>query len=148
MATITSTLVLEHAIYSALFDQIENVLPGLNSAGEVKALAMVVEGLLGKHAETETNLAYAALDHVLAEKGNIGRLHQEHKEIDNNFKRVHGANNPAKAQRFLKQALAASREHFRYEEQVVFPLLERVLPGKVLDDLGEASLRMYPVIAA
>jgi len=148
MATITSTLVLEHAIYSALFDQIENVLPGLNSAGEVKALAMVVEGLLGKHAETETNLAYAALDHVLAEKGNIGRLHQEHKEIDNNFKRVHGANNPAKAQRFLKQALSASRDHFRYEEQVVFPLLERVLPGKVLDDLGEASLRMYPVIAA
>jgi len=148
MATITSTLILEHAVYGTVFEQIERVLPGVNSTQEIRVLATVVEGLLGKHAETETNLAYAALDHVLAEKGQIGRLHQEHKEIDNNFKRVHGASSPAEARRFLQQALAASREHFRYEEQVVFPLLERVLPGRALDDLGEASLRKYPVIAA
>ncbi len=147
MATITTTLVTEHAIYCAVFDEIERLLPGLESTREVRLLSTMVEGLLGKHAETEMNLAYAALDHVLAEKGKLDRLHQDHKEIDHNFKRVHSASSVAEAQRRLQKALAASREHFRYEERVVFPLLERVLPGETLNDLGEASLRKYPVIA-
>ncbi len=147
MATITTTLVTEHAIYCAVFDEIERLLPGLESTREVRLLSTMVEGLLGKHAETEMNLAYAALDHVLAEKGKLDRLHQDHKEIDHNYKQVHGASSLAAAQRLLQKALAASREHFRYEERVVFPLLERVLPGETLNDLGEASLRKYPVIA-
>jgi len=148
MATITTTLVMEHAIYGAVFDQIERVLPALNSTQEIRVLSTVVEGLLGKHAETETSLAYAALDHVLAEKGKLERLHQDHKEIDNNYRQVHRASSLAEAQRLLKKALAASREHFRYEERVVFPLLERVLPSETLNDLGEASLRRHPLIAA
>lgn len=145
MATITKTLVMEHAVFCAVFDQIERVLPGLKTTQEVKVLSTVVEGVLGRHAETETNLAYAALDHVLAEQGKLDRLHQDHKEIDNHFKRVHGASSLAEAQRLLKKALTASREHFRHEERIVFPLLERVLPGKTLGDLGEARLREYLV---
>jgi len=139
---------MEHAIFCAVFDQIERVLPGLKSVPEVKALATVVEGLLAGHAETEADLAYAALDHVLAEKGELDRLHHDHKEIDNNFKRLHSVGGLAEAQMLLKKALAASREHFRYEERVVFPLLERVLPDEILSGLGEASLRKYPVIVA
>jgi len=147
MATITTTLVTEHAIFCTVFDQIERLLPGLESTREVRLLSTLVEGLLGKHAETETDLAYAALDQVLAEKGKLDRLHQDHKEIDNNYRQVQSAGSLAEAQRLLKKALAASREHFRYEERVVFPLLEGVLPGETLNDLGEASLRKYPVIA-
>ncbi len=138
---------MEHAIFCAVFDQIERVLPGLKSVQEVKVLATVVEGLLAGHAETEADLAYAALDHVLAEKGELDRLHHDHKEIDHNFKRLHSVSGLAEAQLLLKRALAASREHFRYEERVVFPLLERVLPGETLGCLGEASLRKHPVIA-
>jgi len=137
---------MEHAIFGTVFDQIERVLPGLNSVPEIRVLASVVEGLLAGHAETETNLAYAALDHVLAEKGKLDRLHRDHKEIDDNFKRVHNAGSLAEAQLLLKKALAASRDHFRYEERVVFPLLERVLASETLGDLGEAALRQYPVI--
>ena len=147
MATITSTLIMEHAVFCAVFDQIERVLPGLKSVPEVRVLSTVVEGLLAGHAETEADLAYAALDHVLAEKGELDRLHHDHKEIDNNFKRLHTVSNLAEAQLLLKKALAASREHFRYEERVVFPLLERVLAGETLGYLGEASLRKYPILA-
>ena len=147
MATITSTLIMEHAVFCAVFDQIERVLPGLKSVPEVRVLSTVVEGLLAGHAETEADLAYAALDHVLAEKGELDRLHHDHKEIDNNFKLVHSASGLAEAQRLLKKALAASREHFRHEEEMIFPLLERVLPRDTLNDLGGASLRKYPVIA-
>ena len=148
MATITATLMMEHTVFCAVFDQIERVLPGLNSIPEVRALSTLVEGLLGQHAQTETDLAYATLDHALAEKGQLDRLHHDHKEIDSSFERVRRAGSPVEARRLLRQALAASREHFRYEERVVFPLLERVLPGESLQALGEASLRKHPVIAA
>jgi len=138
---------MEHATFCAVFDQIERVLPGLNSVAEVRVLSTVVEGLLAGHADAEANLAYAALDHVLAEKGELDRLHHDHKEIDTNFKRLHGVSNLAEAQALLKKALAASRDHFRYEEQVVFPLLERVLPHETLNDLGTASRQKFPAFA-
>ena len=138
---------MEHVVFRAVFDEIERVLPGLNSTQEVTVLSTVVEGVLGRHAETETDLAYAALDHVLAEKGELDHLYQDHQEIDHNFKRVHGARSLAEAQRLLKKALAASREHFQREERVVFPLLERVLPGETLIDLGETWLQEYLVVA-
>jgi hemerythrin-like domain-containing protein len=147
MATIIETLVMEHVVFRAVFDEIERVLPGLNSTQEVRVLSTVVEGVLGRHAETETDLAYAALDHVLAEKGELDHLYQDHKEIDHNFKRVRGASSLAEAQRLLKKALAASREHFRHEERVVFPLLKRALPSETLIELGETWLREYPVVA-
>jgi len=147
MVTIIETLVMEHVVFRTVFDEIERVLPGLNSTQEVTVLSTVVEGVLGRHAETETDLAYAALDHVLAEKGELDHLYQDHQEIDHNFKRVHGARSLAEAQRLLKKALAASREHFQREERVVFPLLERVLPGETLIDLGETWLQEYLVVA-
>jgi hemerythrin-like domain-containing protein len=106
-----------------------------------------VERVLRQHAETETDLAYAALDHVLAEKGELDHLYQDHREIDHNFKQGHSASSPAEAQCLLKKALAAAREHFRHEEQVVFPLLERALPGETLIDLGETWLREHMDVA-
>ena len=138
---------MEHVVFRAVFDEIERVLPGLNSTQEVKVLSTVVERVLGQHAETETDLAYAALDHVLAEKGELDHLYQDHKEIDHNFKRVRGASSLAEAQRLLKKALAASREHFRHEERVVFPLLERALPSETLIELGETWAQEYPAVA-
>ena len=146
MVTIIETLVMEHVVFRALLDEIERLLPSLGSIAEVRLLSTVVERVLRQHGETETDLAYAALDHVLAEKGELDHLYQDHREIDHNFKQVHSASSLAEAQCLLKKALAASREHFQHEEQVVFPLLERALPGETLIDLGETWLREHLVI--
>ena len=35
-----------------------------------------------RHADVEQNLAYAALDQALAEKGELNQLYQDHEEID------------------------------------------------------------------
>jgi len=91
---------------------------------------------LAGHGETETNLAYAALDHVLADRGMLKQLHQDHHEIDDHFKRIHQATDPAVALRLLKKALAATREHFRREEKTVFPMLEKTLQPDTLWTLG------------
>jgi hemerythrin-like domain-containing protein len=136
MDSITNALIMEHAVFTGVFDQIERVLTGSPSVPEVKVLASVVEGLLQGHAETETNLAYSALDHALADKDVLNRLYQDHHEIDDHFKRIHRATDAAEARRQLKKALAATREHFRREEKTVFPMLERTFQPETLKTLG------------
>jgi hemerythrin-like domain-containing protein len=137
MAAITHALALEHAVFCTVFDQIECAFPKMTTAQEVKLLASVAEGLLSAHGDTEKNLAYSALDHVLEDDGKLNRLHQDHHEIDEHFKRVHRANDLPEAQRLLKKAFAATREHFRREEEIVFPFMERVLQLETLGTLGE-----------
>jgi hemerythrin-like domain-containing protein len=100
-------------------------------------MASVVEGMLEGHAKSETNLAYLALDHVLAQNGELKRMHQDHHEIDDRLRKVRTASTCAEARRLLKTAIAASREHFRAEERSVFPLLEKALQEDTLTELGQ-----------
>ena len=136
METITQALVMEHVVFRKVFDQIEQFLTGPRTAPEVKLLASLVEGLLRDHGETETNLAYSALDHTLADRGTVKRLYQDHHEIDDQFKRIHRTSDAAEALLLLKKGLAATREHFRREEKHVFPILEKTLQPETLGTLG------------
>jgi hemerythrin-like domain-containing protein len=138
---ITEALIAEHNIFLSVFDQIERVLPSLTTHTEVRTMATIVEGLLQGHAETEANLAYLALDHVLEHQGGLQRMHQDHREIDDRLKRIHTTGTCAEARRLLKSALLASREHFRLEERNIFPVLEKVLQKDTLVDLGSTWLR-------
>jgi len=137
---ITDALVAEHNTFLIVFDQIERVLPSLTTPTEIRTMARIVEGLLESHAETETNLAYRALDHVLAHKGELRRMHQDHHEIDDRLRKVHTVQTCAEARRLLKSALLASREHFQLEERSVFPLLEKALRKETLESLGRSWL--------
>jgi len=147
METITKALIMEHAVFRTVFDQIERVLAGVKSAPEVKLLASVVEGLLRDHAETETSLAYSALDHALADRGALNRLYQDHHEIDDQFKRIHRTTDAAEAQTLLKKALAATRKHFRREEKHVFPMLEKTLQPDTLGILGRKWTESHSIPA-
>jgi iron-sulfur cluster repair protein YtfE (RIC family) len=133
---ITEALTAEHTIFLLVFDQIESVLPSLATPSEVRTMARIVEGLLENHAKTETNLAYLALDHMLEHHGELKRMHQDHHEIDDRLRKVHTANTCAEARRLLKAAIVASREHFRAEERMVFPMLEKSLAKETLLALG------------
>ena len=138
---ITEALVAEHTIFLRVFDQIERVLPSLATPAEVRTMASIVEGLLEAHAKTETNLAYLALDHVLAHNGELKHMHEDHHEIDDRLRKVHTAKTCAEARRLLKTAIVATREHFRGEERSVFPLLERVLQAETLTEMGKTWLQ-------
>ena len=140
---ITEVLVTEHRIFVHVFDEIERALPRLTTLAEVRTLAGLVESLLTDHAGTETDLAYLAFDHVLQDKGQLDRLHQEHQEIDASLRQVQTAGDCAAACRLLETALRASREHMRFEEQSVFPLLERALQPETLTELADTwALRL------
>jgi hemerythrin-like domain-containing protein len=140
---ITDALVTEHAVFLRVFDQIERVLPSLTTPTEVQTIAGIIEGMLSSHADAEANLAYLALDHVLHEKGHLDRMHQDHHEIDNRLRQAHSARTCAEGRRLLQSALASSREHFRLEEKILFPLLEGALQDDTLEKLGNAwALRL------
>ena len=138
MPEIIESLISEHGVFEQVFDQMERLLPKVKTPAEVKLLAAIVEGLLAKHGETEKNLAYAALDHILEEDGRLNRLHQDHREIDQHFNRVHLADSLPEAQSLLLKALMATREHFRREEEVIFPFMQSVLQPQTLQALGAA----------
>jgi hemerythrin-like domain-containing protein len=143
MILITETLITEHAVFLTVFDQIGRALPKLKRLEEAKMLAGLVEALLRNHGAVETDLAFVALDHALYHKGQLNRLHEDHEEIDGRLKRVQTATSLTDARRLLKAALAASRLHFRHEEQAVFPLIEKVLQKETLTELGKARMRQY-----
>ena len=141
--TITESLLAEHAVLSAVFDQVGTLLPKLGTVAEIKVLTRLVTGLLDGHGETEKNLAYVALDHVLEDKGQLDRMHQDHHEIDARLRRAQTAPTVEEARRLLAMALRASREHFRLEERAVFPVLEKALQGQTLGELGNAWMQRY-----
>lgn len=144
---ITEALVVEHTIFLGVFDQIERALPHLTTLTEARTLAGIIEGLLESHAETETNLAYLALDHVLEDRGQLDRLHADHQEIDDTLKAVHDAKDCPQARHLLNSAIRASREHFRHEEHSVFPLLEKALQPATLAELAKAWTQRFAPLA-
>jgi|SRR5208283_795389 len=136
---ITNFLTTEHAVFCELFDEIDSLLPDVQTVAEVRLLGRLVEGVLSRHADVEQNLAYAALDHALAEKGELNQLYQDHQEIDVCLQRATLAAEFVEAVRFLRAGLKASREHFRREEETVFPLFEKLFDPAALETLGAGA---------
>ncbi len=141
---ITSILVTEHTIFVSVFEQIERALPNVKSVSEVRTLASIVAGLLERHGNAERDLAYAALDHALAERGCLEQLHQEHEEIDQTLQDALRSDSVHEASQFLRDSLAVCRRHFSFEEAMVFPLIERVLQTETLSVLGHQWSRESP----
>jgi hypothetical protein len=139
MQTITETLSAEHTLLNLLFDEMTRLLPDVKTLNEVHLLTRLVEGVLAHHGDVETNLAYAALDQALAEKGRLKRLYQDHEEIDTCLRDAALATKFSEAVRLLKAGLKASRAHFAREERTVFPLFEKLFAPAVLETLGAAA---------
>ena len=138
---ITEVIAMEHVTLLRVFDQVERILPGLRSAEEVGTMATLLEGMLGTNAQLEGDFAFAALDPAPHDKRGLAALHEEHREVDDRFRRVGQAATCEGARRLLRAAMCASREHFRHEERDLFPVVERALGLGVLTALGGAFKR-------
>jgi hemerythrin-like domain-containing protein len=135
--TIIDGLVAEHRVFLTLFDQIERVLPAVKTVSEIALVCRLLEAPLHDHGGAETDLAYIALDHILHQKSRLTRLYHDHQEVDGLLKRVRETKDLPKARTQLKATLDACRAHFRVEEQIVFPLIEKALQRETLLVLGK-----------
>ena len=134
--TILEKLVAEHRVFLTVFDQMEQLLPGLKTREEVVVLCRVVAGLLHDHGEEEDDLAYVAVEHILKDHDRHIRIHHDHQELDRLLKEVGTIKSLPQARARLKAALNACRAHFDDEERNVFPLIEKVLQPETLQVLG------------
>lgn len=133
---ITEALAAEHIVFHNLFDHLEAALPAIQTLGEVKGLAALLESLLKAHAHTEDDLFLGPLEHCFEQIGQRERFIEEHKEMDGNLQRVQEATRTEAAKRLLLKAVAHSRKHFDMEERIVFPMAERVFKAETLETLG------------
>jgi hemerythrin-like domain-containing protein len=63
-------------------------------------------------------------------------MFQDHHELDDRLKSVQATKNCSEARRLLKATIASAREHFRMEEEALFPFVEKTLAPESLEELG------------
>jgi hemerythrin-like domain-containing protein len=147
---ITEALLAEHVVFHSMFDHVEAIAPTLKTLAELKAVAAILESMLKVHADTEDALFLGPLEHCFEQIGQRDSFVEEHQEMDANLQLVEKAVRAKEALDLLLSAVAHSRRHFDREERIVFPMAERVLNERTLNELGEAWMeqRMQAQVAA
>jgi hemerythrin-like domain-containing protein len=133
---ITEALLAEHLVFHSLFDHVEKAGPGLKTLAEIKATAALLESVLRAHSLTEDGMFIGPLEHCFEQIGQRETFHEEHDQIDLMLGQVGKARQAKKARALLLAVIGACRQHFDKEERIVFPMAERVLKSKTLNELG------------
>lgn len=146
---ITEALLAEHLVFHSMFDHIEAMAPALKTLAEIKTVAAMLESMLKVHADTEDALFLGPLEHCFEQIGQRDSFLEEHQEMDASLRLVQTATRTKEAQELLLAAITHSRRHFDREERIVFPLAERVLNERTLNELGETWMeqRMQTSVA-
>jgi hemerythrin-like domain-containing protein len=134
---ITEALLAEHAVFHTLFDHVERTVPRARTTAEVRSLAALVATVLAPHSNAEDTLLLQALDHCIEQLGQYKTFHEEHQQIEELLRLVQSARNLKQARQLLLAAITIARGHFDKEERIVFPLAEKVLKSRTLEDLGQ-----------
>lgn len=133
---ITDALLGEHGAFYAQFDRLEETLPDTTSAGEIREQAALLAAALVSHAQLEDTLLFERMRAAGADEGLLGTMEEEHTEIAGLLTRAQGSQEAAAAREALLEAVARARDHFAREEQIAFPLAERLLGTAGLTVLG------------
>ncbi|HHY85746.1 MAG TPA: hypothetical protein GYA07_09505 [Verrucomicrobia bacterium] len=137
---ITEALMAEHLVFHNLFDYVEKTAPGLKSVSEIRSLASLLEFMLAAHSKTEDDLFIGPLDPAFEQLGQRETFHHEHELIDHTLALAKRAARADKARAHLLSAITLCRSHFDKEERIVFPMAERLLKSKTLQELGKTWL--------
>ncbi len=138
---ITEALLAEHFVFHNIFDYLERRVPATEHLCEVKAHADMLEAMLEAHSKMEDELVIEPLSHCLDNLGQAENFEAEHEEIDKSLASIRETTELADAQRKLINAVRWSRKHFDKEERIVFPLAEKWLKEKTLQDLGDSWMK-------
>jgi hemerythrin-like domain-containing protein len=145
---ITEALQAEHLVFHNLFDHVERSIPRMKTLPEVKATAALLESVVSAHSRTEDDLFIGPLEHCFEQIGQRETFHEEHDEIDRVLAQVQKAKQTRRARELLLSVIVACRNHFDKEERIVFPMAERVLKAKTLQELGRTWIDQRKDVAA
>lgn len=134
---ITEALLAEHVVFHSVFDHIERTAPHLETLAEIKVLGSVLASLLEHHGDAEDKLLMEPLEHHLDHLGQRDSFHHEHEVIDGFLIQLQNMPDLASARSLLIKTVQFSRHHFDKEERLIFPMAERNLSPKTLQELGQ-----------
>ncbi len=134
---ITRALLGEHGAFYAQFAAIER-LAASAGAPELRAAATLLDAALVSHARLEDELLFRAIDAAMPDAGPLPVMRDEHRRIEEALARARLGGHVPSARAALLEAIAISREHFLKEEEILFPLAEKVLDGEDIRTLGAA----------
>jgi hemerythrin-like domain-containing protein len=135
--SIVALLLGEHAVLRAVCGCLEQAVAATESLAQIRMQAVLLAAPLDAHAHLEDALLFTELAPYLGEQaGPLAVLRREHDEIEAALASAQDAGEPRRAQEQLLNALERIRSHFDKEEQVLFPLAERLLDVDRLVTLG------------
>jgi hemerythrin-like domain-containing protein len=138
---ITDAFMGEHAVLYAQLDHLEEAVPRAKTAGEVKAMAAMLEAALASHAQLEDELLLDSLQPGLAQMGKLEKVQHEHDGICSGLAQVRTVRTRAEAQRRLLAVVQMAREEFDLEERVIFRIAEDTMHAETLEKLGRSWAR-------
>jgi hemerythrin-like domain-containing protein len=144
---ITEALQAEHLVFHNLFDHLEKTAPRLKRLAEIKAVSAMLQSVLDAHSRTEDDLFIGPLEHCFEQIGQRETFHEEHNQIDVTLAQIRKATQLRKARHLLLALIVDCRQHFDKEERIVFPLAERLLKGKTLNELGQTWMDQRKEVA-
>lgn len=144
---ITDAFIAEHAVLYAQLDHLEDAIPAARTAGEIKAMAGLMEAALRSHAHLEDELLFNALQVGLEQLGKLEKVQHEHDAICHGLEQVRAARTRQEAQRRLLNVVRLTRKEFDLEDRILFRLADEQMNGETLQKLGRAWARQRAVPA-
>ena len=136
---LTDALLGEHGAFYILFDQIEEIAATESAMAQWRGATTVLEAMVNSHAALEEELLFSALeDHLGKEDGPLALMYAEHKEMERMLAYIQDDPDIDRAILWISEALRAARSHFQKEEQILFPMAQRMLGEETLTRLGKA----------
>ena len=146
---LTDALLGEHSAFYMLFDQVEEMATTGGAMAQIRGATTVLAAMVESHATIEEELLFPALEpHMGRDVGPIAQMRADHEELENLLGQIEETEDVAQATTLVAQALSAARNHFRKEEQYLFPMAEKVLGEETLTRLGKAWAEARGVVIA
>ncbi len=134
---LTDALLGEHAVFYALFAQIDDLLEDAGSARELAAALALVRPALVSHAKLEDELLFPALSRSGQPSGPVPVMQSEHDQIDKLLARIETIEDLDVMRTTVASLLELVREHFLKEEHVLLPMAD-----DLFDDNTQHSLAL------
>jgi len=134
---ITDLLLGEHGLFSPLLEQVETLADKAETRDEIALAVELVRPAIESHALIEDELLFPALESQGFAPTPILVMRAEHREIERLIYGIPNAPDVDAARQGLLNLLELLSNHFRKEEQVLFPLAESILSEQQQHELSE-----------
>ena len=138
---ITDAFIAEHAVLYAQLDHLEHAVPAAKTAGEIKAMAGLLDAALRTHAALEDELLFNGLEPGFDQMGKLEKIQHEHAAICHGLELVRQARTKKDAQKYLRNVVHLARKEFDLEDRLIFRMAEELLREETLHKLGKAWAR-------